>query len=69
VYASWNGSTETVAWQLLAGPTKKSLSPVSTTARTGFETAITTSAPGPFYEVKALAADGKVLNTSAVIHS
>ena len=26
VYASWNGSTETVAWQVLAGPTPKRLS-------------------------------------------
>ena len=38
VYASWNGSTETAAWRLLAGPTARSLSAVSTTPRTGFET-------------------------------
>jgi len=69
VYASWNGSTETVAWELLAGPTRASLSPVSTTSRTGFETAIATAAPGPFYEVKALGAGGKALNTSAVIRA
>ena len=67
VYASWNGSTETSAWELLAGPKRKSLSPVSITSRSGFETAITTTAAGPFYEVKALDASGKVLKTSAVI--
>ena len=67
VYASWNGSTETVAWELLAGPTRASLSPVSITSRTGFETAITTTAAGPFYEVKALGAGGQVLKTSAVM--
>ncbi len=67
VYASWNGSTETHAWELLAGPTRASLSPVSTTPRSGFETAIATTASGPFYEVKALDAGGKVLKTSAVI--
>ena len=67
VYASWNGSTETHAWELLAGPNRASLKPVSTTPRSGFETAIATAAAGPFYEVKALDAGGKVLNTSAVI--
>ncbi len=35
VYASWNGSTQTVAWELLAGRTRASLSPVSTTAQHG----------------------------------
>ena len=48
-------------------PDRASLSPVSTTPRSGFETAIATTAAGPFYEVKALDAGGKVLNTSAVI--
>jgi Arylsulfotransferase (ASST) len=67
VYASWNGSTQTTAWELLAGPRRASLSPVSITSRTGFETAIATAAAGPFYEVKALDAGGKVLKTSAVI--
>ena len=67
VYASWNGSTETSAWELLAGPKRTSLSPVSITPRTGFETAIATTAAGPFYEVRALDASGRVLKTSAVI--
>jgi hypothetical protein len=69
VYASWNGSTETVQWRLLAGPTPDSLSPVSTTPRTGFETAITTSAAGPFYQVQALGADDRVLRTSRIVGS
>jgi hypothetical protein len=69
VYASWNGSTETAAWELLAGHRRKSLAPVSITARTGFETAIATTAAGPFYEVKALDAGGAVLKTSAVIRA
>ena len=67
VYASWNGSTETHAWELLAGPNRASLSPVSITPRAGFETAIATTAAGPFFEVKALDAGGNTLNTSAVI--
>jgi hypothetical protein len=67
VYASWNGSTQTAAWELLAGRTPASLSPVSITPRTGFQAAIATTAAGPFYQVRALDADGAVLKASAVI--
>ncbi len=67
VYASWNGSTETTSWQLLAGPSPNALKPVTTTPCTGFETAITTTNAGPFYQVQALGADGSVLSTSAVV--
>jgi hypothetical protein len=69
VYASWNGSTETAAWELLAGPTRFALSPVAVTPRTGFETAIATTAAGPFYEVKALNAGGEVLSTSTLLRA
>lgn len=69
VYASWNGSTQTVAWELLVGPTRTTLSPLSTTPRSGFETAITTTNPGPFYQVEAVGADGAVLNRSRVIRA
>ncbi len=69
VYASWNGSTQTVAWKLFAGSTRASLKPVSITSRTGFETAISTTSKGPFYEVKALGARDKVLKTSAIIRA
>ncbi len=68
-YATWNGSTETTAWELLAGALRASLSPVATAARTGFETAITTTAAGPFYEVQALDANGGVLSTSAIMRA
>ncbi len=67
VYASWNGSTEAQSWELLAGPSRASLSEVSVTPRAGFETAMTTTTAGPFFEVKALDAAGNTLNTSAVI--
>lgn len=40
VYASWNGATDVTAWRLLAGPTRRSLRPVATVSRTGFETPI-----------------------------
>ena len=69
VYASWNGSTETVAWQVLAGPTPKRLSVVIiTTPRTGFETKIDVNSDGPYFQVKALNSSGKVIGTSRIAH-
>ncbi|WP_159073680.1 hypothetical protein [Streptomyces sp. RTd22] len=35
--------------------------------RTGFETAVTTPAPGPYFQVRALDAAGKVLRASKVV--
>ncbi|GGU64697.1 hypothetical protein GCM10010502_14330 [Kitasatospora aureofaciens] len=68
VYASWNGSTETRAWQVLAGPDARSLSVVVDHAdRTGFETAVTTDNPGPYFQVRALNAKGEVIGTSHVV--
>ena len=67
VYASWNGSTETVAWRLLAGPNPNALSPVSTTSRTSFETALATPTISRFYQVQALDAQGHVLGTSQIL--
>ncbi len=69
VYASWNGSTATQSWELLAGPSRKSLSEVSVTPRAGFETAIATTAAGPFFEVRAIDAGGNTLKASAVIRA
>ncbi len=67
VYTSWNGSTQTVAWELLAGQSRRSLTPVSVTSRTGFETAITTTDAGPFYKVEALGEGGTILGSSVVV--
>ncbi|WP_341715823.1 arylsulfotransferase family protein [Micromonospora sp. FIMYZ51] len=67
-YASWNGSTETRAWQLLAGPDPDSLAVVVEHAmRTGFETAVGTADPGPYFQVRALDGARAVLSTSAVV--
>lgn len=67
VYASWNGSTQTAAWQVLAGPAPDALSVVvDRAARSGFETAISTANPGPYFQVRPLDAAGKTLGTSAV---
>ncbi|MGI8429228.1 MAG: MFS transporter [Solirubrobacteraceae bacterium] len=40
VYASWNGATRVAAWRVLAGPSASRLATLSTTAKSGFETAI-----------------------------
>ncbi|MEU6091520.1 arylsulfotransferase family protein [Streptomyces sp. NPDC047085] len=68
VYASWNGSTQTRAWRVLAGPDPDSLSVVVRHAeRTGFETAVRTAHRGPYFQVEALDDEGHVLKSSDVV--
>lgn len=66
VYASWNGSTETVSWKVFAGSKAKRLSPVAVAAKSGFETTIPVSSPGPYFQVKALNASGAIIGESKV---
>jgi hypothetical protein len=66
VYVSWNGATEIDRWAVLAGPDPQQLTAVKTVAKKGFETAI--ALPSAAYvAVRALAADGDALGTSAVL--
>lgn len=67
VYVSWNGATDVAAWKLLAGPTAKSLSWVSTTRSQGFETAIHTTTPEPYLAVEALSKSGVVLGATSTV--
>jgi hypothetical protein len=68
VYASWNGSTQTTSWQVLAGSTPSDLATVVANAtRTGFETAVSVPGAAAYYQVKALDADGQVIGSSAVV--
>jgi hypothetical protein len=68
VYASWNGSTETVAWQVLAGPSYDNLKVlVRSTPRKGFETKINVYSTGPYFQVKALNSKGKVIGVSKIV--
>ncbi|HEX4467527.1 MAG TPA: arylsulfotransferase family protein [Solirubrobacteraceae bacterium] len=67
VYASWNGDTRTASWQVLAGTSSKTLAPVASAARTGFETKIVTPGPEPFVAVQALGPAGEVLGASRTI--
>jgi len=64
VYASWNGATEVVEWEVLAGPDPEALEPVGSGARIGFETAIEVTTAAPYLAVRALNAEGDVLGAS-----
>jgi hypothetical protein len=64
VYASWNGATQASSWRVLSGDRAERLSPIASSPRHGFETAIKTPAQG-YIAVQALDADGHVLATSA----
>jgi hypothetical protein len=70
VYVSWNGSTETYAWQVLAGPKPSKLAVlVNSTPRTGFETVIPVGSVGPYFQVRALNSSGKVIGTSGIVRA
>src|SRR5262249_41670540 len=67
VYASWNGATQVASWRGLAGSSPDSLSAVTTTAKSGFETTIPVSGSYQVFKVQALDASGMVLGTSKVL--
>lgn len=69
VYVSWNGSTETAAWRVLAGSCPFGLLPVTTAEKTGFETTVSVSNAGPFFKVEALNIEGKVIGSSSLVVS
>ena len=68
LYASWNGSTLVAAWKVLEGSSASMLTALAQAPRSGFETAITLSAPAPgsYMTVQALDASGNVLATAPV---
>jgi hypothetical protein len=67
VAVSWNGATEVASWRVLAGSSATALAPVSSGAKSGFETTIKASTAGPYVAVQALDASGNVLGTSATV--
>jgi hypothetical protein len=66
VYASWNGATQVSSWRVLSGDRADRLSPIASSLKHGFETAINAAARGCI-AVQALDADGHVLATSSVV--
>jgi hypothetical protein len=67
VEASWNGATTVASWQVLAGPSSGSLTPVTSAPKKGFETTIAVHTSQPYVAVAALDSSGKTLATSAAI--
>ncbi len=67
LFVSWNGSTETAAWRLLAGPTPESLRAVDIVTRDGFETALRVPRNARQAAAQALDAVGAVLAQSATV--
>jgi hypothetical protein len=66
IYVSWNGATQVVRWQVLAGPKPEHLRPVGAVRRTGFETALV--APHvPWIAVRALDREGRTLGYTRLL--
>lgn len=66
-YASWNGSTETYAWIILAGPCPDKLRKAAKIKKTGFETSISIHNQGPYFRAAALDAKGCILGMSKLV--
>jgi hypothetical protein len=67
VYASWNGATRVAKWQVLAGQSAGSLSPVATVRKRSFETRIDVSSSATVFAARALDVNGRRLGTSAAV--
>lgn len=67
VYVSWNGATAVAAWRLLSGVSPGTLRPVSTVARTGFETAIAIRGSARYVAVQALGAGSVAIGASRAV--
>jgi hypothetical protein len=65
--ASWNGATAVASWRVLSGSSPTTLTPLTTVAKQGFETAIAVHTNDPYVAVQALDATGGVLATSAPV--
>jgi hypothetical protein len=65
VYVSWNGATSVTGWRVLGGASRATLKTLLTTPRTGFETAIPTSAVR-YVKVEALDHGGRVIGGSGL---
>jgi hypothetical protein len=64
---SWNGATDVASWQLDAGTSATTMHPVSTTARTGFQTTLTIPAGAGYVRAVAISTTGKQLAYSRTI--
>jgi hypothetical protein len=67
VSVSWNGATGVASWRVLAGASPGALAPLTTAAKSGFQTTIAAHTAGPYVAVQALDGSGAVLATSATV--
>ena len=67
VYASWNGATTVVRWQILAGDAPESLNVLSEVPRVGFETTAEIETAAAWVAVQAIDADGNIIGASETI--
>jgi hypothetical protein len=65
VFASWNGATDVAFWQILAGASPTTLSPVGQFPNQHFETAMWVQSTEPYFAVQALGQQRQALATSA----
>jgi hypothetical protein len=68
VYVSWNGATNVATWQVVSGATPDALQDSGSVPKSGFETAITVHAKGPYLAVRALDEKGTELAVSTAVH-
>jgi len=66
LWVSWNGDTQVVRWEVLAGGVTGALKPLGTHPRTGFETAITLAGAPRRLAVSGLDGTGATLGTSLI---
>ncbi len=64
VYASWNGATTVVRWQVLAGDSPERLEVISEVPRVGFETMAEIDTAAAWVAVQAIDADGNIIGAS-----
>ena len=67
VYATWNGATDVRQWEVLAGSSPDSLTSVKTVFYNAYETSTKIPNKYKYVAVRAHAADGSVLGTSAAV--
>jgi hypothetical protein len=67
-YVSWNGATDVQSWRVLGGSSASALRVLTTAPKQGFETQITVLSQH-YIEVQALNATGRVMATSAPVHT
>lgn len=64
---SWNGATDVASWQLLAGPSPASLSPIAQSPQTGFQTTLKAATGAGYVATRALDGRGRVLGASVAV--